>query len=590
MPIRQLKTKNNLLIYIIPILVALLVRIILLINWWDSPVRWYSNIGGLDMKAILWAGKCLYNRGSIFTLHRAFITTILLVNNGNHSIEAVVIIQLISGIIIAPLVAWCALRIWGKRYWALASGLLAALYAPALMYQVLVLKESMFLFFALLSLAAVLWAHKRNLSSRALWVCGIFSALPIICRVSALPFCGLSALWIIACLFKKLKSNKKYILYRTTFFVLGILTVFIPVSITTAYLTRGDYFMPIQTPFRYISKLGSINNPKSLNIPNVTTLEKPSNISISSTPQKSSKINKVSSFVLNMARKTPKFFSASEIPNNVNYYFLKYKLFPLQYLIGPLLLIPLAVTALILLFFNRGILRKESILFIFIFSYMLPICYFFPLARYRVILMPVFCMLAPYPVFAAWEAWHSKKHFLIFIPLVIWATILYINFPLDSSLRATDFVSYGKGMQFKTGKSASALPYFYKAYQMAPYKQMTVVNFADTLIKNRNAKDAVKILIPAFQKSPNNPAFRYYLGIASLYIGKAKQAEQLFNRINPDTMGNLKVQYYYYFGESLRVQNKGKAAAQLYQKAFNAKPNKQQRIILEKSLKACNGK
>ena len=221
---------------------------------------------------------------------------------------------------------------------------------------------------------------------------------------------------------------------------------------------------------------------------------------------------------------------------------------------------------------------------------MLPICYFFPLARYRLVLMPVFCMLAPYPVFAVWKAWHSKNLFLIFIPLVIWAIILYINLPLNSSLRATDFISYGKGMQFKTGKSASALPYFHKAYQMAPYKQMTVVNFANTLLKNRNAKDAVKILIPAFQKSPNNPAFRYYLGVASLYIGKAKQAEQLFNRINPDTMGNLKVKYYYYFGESLRVQNKSKAAAQLFQKAFKAKPNKQQRILLEKSLKACNRK
>jgi len=552
----KFKTKNNLLIYLVPALAALLVRIILLINWWDSPIRYYGNIRGLDMQFILQAAKWFYNGDIVFTAYRVLLFIILFFNKGMNSPETVIIIQLIGGIIVAPLVAWCTLRIWGKTYWALASGLLSALYAPALMYQLFVLKESILSFFALLSLAAVLWAHKRHFSAKSLWICGMFLAAACICRINAIPFCGLASIWIMASLFKKLKGKIKPVFIGSTFLGLGILTIFIPVSIINTYLTKGREVLPIQLPkMSYIAKVARIAKPVTMNAQAVHI------------PTTEIKASQKSTVIINMLRKSPKVFSASEIPNNVNYYFLKYKLFPLQYLVGPLLLIPLATTALILLILNRGALRKESILFVFIFSYMLPMCYFVPLARYRLILVLAFCMLAPYPVFAIKKAWHDKKNILILLPIVILAILLYINLPLDNFLRSTDFVSYGKGMQFKTGKPASALPYFYEAYKMAPYKQMTVVNLSDALLKDRNPKAAIAILLPAYKKSPKNLAYRYYLGIAYFFSAKAKEAEQLFSTINPDDMGALKDKYYFFYGASLRMQKKYKAAAELKQKA-----------------------
>jgi len=553
----KFKTKNNLLIYLVPALAALLLRIILLINWWDSPIRYYGNIRGLDMKTVLTTGQWLYNGVSTFTAYKALLCIILFFSKGMNSPETVVIIQLIGGIILAPLVAWCTLRIWGKTYWALASGLLSALYAPALIYQVLVLKESILSFFALFSLAAVLWAHKRHFSAKSLWICGMFLAVACTCRINALPFCGFASLWIIASLFKKLKGKIKPVFIGSTFLGLGILTIFIPVSILNIYLTKGNEFLPVPVPqISYVSIIARIAKPTSLNVQAVHI------------PKTEIKASQKSSVVINMLRKSPKVFSASEVPNNVNYYFLKYKLFPLQYLVGPLLLIPLATTALILLILNRGALRKESILFVFIFSYMLPMCYFVPLARYRLILVLAFCMLAPYPVFAIKKAWHDKKNILILLPIIIFAILLYINLPVNNFLRSTDFVSYGKGMQFKTGKSASALPYFYEAYKMAPYKQMTVVNLSETLLKNRNPKGAIAILLPAYKKSPDNLAYRYYLGIAYFFIAKAKKAEQLFSTINPNDLGDLKDKYYFFYGASLRMQKKYKAAAKLKQKAI----------------------
>ena len=577
----KLKTRNNLLIYVIPTVIALLARVSVLYDWWSLPVRWYSNIGGLDMSSILEVGTGFYDGKGVFTLYSVILGIILLLNNSRHSPETMVIIQLLIGIIICPLTAWCAFKLWGKAYWAAASGIIAALYAPAIMYQVLILKETVMLLFALLALAAVFRVHKRNFSSGALWICGIFLALPCMSRISALPFCGLASLWILAASLKKTGGGKKALISRAAFIMLGILTVFIPASIYNFKLSGGTYFLPVQAPVKYIAKLGAIIKPATLNLPADQPQAKA--VSTITTPKPAPKNN----FIVNMLRKAPAVFSASEIPNNVNYYFLKYKLFPLQYLIGPLFLIPLAITALILLILNRGIFRKESILFIFIFSYILPLCFFVPLARYRLIMTPVFCMLAPYPFFAAWKSYHSSKRFPALLPFVIWAIVLYINLPVDNFLRASDFVSYGKGIQYQSGKSAAALPYFYKAYEMAPYKQMTIVNLAETLLNNRKPAEAGKILLPAFQKDPANPAYRYYLGVASLYTGKPRQAEHLFSGIKPESMHNLIIQYYYYFGESLRSQKKYEAATKLYKEAIKFKPDKRQRILLERSLKDC---
>ncbi len=555
------ETKNNLLLYGIPTLAALLVRVILLINWWGSPVRWYSNIGGLDMQFILNAAKWFCDGGVIFTIYRAILAAVLFFNNGTDCSEAVVILQLAGGIIIVPLVIWCTLRFWRNRYWALSSGLLAALYAPALMYQVFILKESTLMFFAILSLAVVLWTHKNHFSSKSLWICGVFLALACVCRINALPFCGLASLWIVACLFKKNKHDQKTVIFRTSVLALGIFSVFIPVSIINIGLTGGRQFLPVPVPrVSYVSKVARVAGPVSMN-PVTAGVKK--------------KTVKKSSLAVNMLRKVPSVFSASEIPNNVNYYFLKYKLFPLQYFIGPFFLIPLAVTALVLLVLNRGILRKESILFIFIFSYMLPIIVFIPLARYRLVLTPVFCMLAPYPFFYLEKAWRGRKLFPALLTVVVLALVVYINLPLKVFLRSTDFVSYGKGIQFQTGKSAAAIPYFREAYKMAPYKQMTIVNLSEALLKNRQPKEALKILIQAYKKEPENLAYRYYLGIAYFFTGNPKKTEQIFRRINPEHMGSLKAKYYYFYEASLRMQKKYGAAAELRRKALKERNGQQ---------------
>ncbi|MDD5599221.1 MAG: hypothetical protein PHV82_14840, partial [Victivallaceae bacterium] len=359
----------------------------------------------------------------------------------------------------------------------------------------------------------------------------------------------------IASLFKKLGS-KKNVLIHTAFLTLGILTVFIPLSIFNGIVPAANkrIFMPFPVPkLNYIAEVSSKIQPADLNAPAAPAPSRP-------TP---SKFGKMVRLPLNMLSKAPAVFSASETPNNVNYYFLKYKLFPLKYLAGPYLVIPLAVTALIMLIFNGGILRKESILFVFIFSYMIPLCIFVPIARYRLVLVPVFCMLAPYPLLTAAKYRRSGKTLWAAIPVILWLLTAYMNLPLNSFLRAADFVSYGIGMQHKTGNPAAALPWFIKAYELAPWKQMTVINLADAFLKCRKPEKAVKILLPAFRQNPENTAYRYYLGIAYFFTREPEKAETLFKSIDPETMADLKPQYYFFYRQSLLARKKYKAADQL---------------------------
>lgn len=556
----KFKTQKNLLVYIIPAAAALLARTLLLINWWDSPVRWYCNINGLDMQTILKLGTLFYEEKCVFSFYNMFLAIILFFNNNVHSVETIIIVQLLSGVVAAPLVAWCTLRLWKRKYWAVASGLLMALYAPAMMYESVVLKESLFLFFALLSLFAVLKAHKVHFSPFSLFLCGILLALMVTYRVSGLIFCCFASAWILANIFKKLQKNRKKIFIRISFLASGIALVLIPFFIVSL-----ESFSSNNTYGKYLRNyiFSSRSSIESINVVNSkTSVEKNTK-----NTEVNNKINKAFSLLNNACKRIPPLFSASKIPNNVNYYFLKYKLFPLQYLVGPYLVIPLATVALLLLIFNGGILRKESILFVFIFSYMIPLCAFVPLARYRLVLIPVFCMLAPYPLFMAAKYLRAQKTLLASIPLFLWIMTAYINLPLNSFLRATDFASYGKGIQFQTGSSTEALPYFYQAYELAPWKQMTVINLADALLKCREPEKARAILIPAWQKSPDDLAYRYYLGIAYFFTREPEKAEKLFKSINPEDLGDLKPKYYFFYRQSLLAQKKYKAAAEISEKA-----------------------
>ncbi|MCP3964995.1 MAG: tetratricopeptide repeat protein [Lentisphaerae bacterium] len=573
------KFKKNFSVVLITLIVALLARVILFIFWLDNPLRYYDKVNGLDMQTLVGLGERLYNGSTIFTLHKFALAVFMWLNHGVPLPDGVIVLQLIMGIVTAGLTSWCVLRLKGDRTWAVMSGILAALYAPAMMYQVVVLKETFMTFFAFLAFAAILWSHRKHFSGISLYTVGILLALPCLCRVTALPFVGLGGVWLLAVIFKKFYSGKNIskIAIKTLIIALGVVSIFIPASVLNYRLTGGQQILPFNFNIRYAFNLGCNENVKTLSVK-----------AAPSAPDKSSNfLAKVTGFGSNFVKKVPLAFQAREIPNNLNYYFIKPLLPPLNYMIGPLLLLPLSVAGLFMVLFSRKCIRKEGILLVFIFAYLLPICFFYPLGRYRLVFYPVFCILAPYPLLYAIDKWRSKNsrdRIFISVPVLLYLIIFILSYPRGVFIRTSDYVSHGKAALAGSKKPVKGLPYFLTAYKMSPNNQSAVVNLVETLLRIDKPKEALAVAYKAHMNNPENNAFKYYSARLLLINKQYSQSEAVLNKLDPNSMGPLKIQYFYMLGQSLRQQGKYSKALKNYKKALAANPTTAQRELIERLI------
>jgi hypothetical protein len=585
-----LKDKRIVWALAVPMLIALIARITLFNSWLDSPIRFYSYVSGLDMPTILFIGSWLYNGFSIFTLYKFTIAMIMYFNSGQHCPEVLIIIQLLMGIGISGITAWITLKLSGKWLWAAVSGILAALYAPGMIYEVLVLKEIYLTFFSLLALAFVIWGRNRHYKPWIAFLTGIGLALPCLCRVTALPFCCFAGLWMTFYLFNHLrrKSKKWYkpLIFRILCAIAGVLVIFVPVTIFNYYNSSKRVPLPFHVGASYAVSLGKVKSPSSMN---VKIIDLKSSLKENSVQKKNAEDNSQSpivNFMSNFSRKLPLVFNQHEIPNNVNYFFMKDKLLPIKYMPGPSLLLPLAITALLLIIFSGRFLRRESLLLIYIIAFLFPICFFYPLGRYRLVLFPVFCMLAPYPFYFAWKLRNRYKNILILLPIpIIYAVVFMLSFPTKDGYRASDFIAYGKALEKKDRNPMRAIRFYRTAIKMRPDYQPAIINYCDSLLKTGQPQRAAALIMPHIMKNPQNNAYLYYGALAKFYSRQPAEAESLLRRI-PISQGHpLAVQYYYYLGETMRVQKKYKQALAEYQRALKCSPNASQGKMIINSVK-----
>ncbi|MFA7231618.1 MAG: hypothetical protein WC071_10145 [Victivallaceae bacterium] len=580
-----IKNKTLAAVVFIPLTVALAARLILLIFWWNSPVRYYSYVVGLDMPTILTIGGWLYHGFSVFTLYKFTIAMTMVFNHGHPCPEAIIIIQMLLGSLLSVIIAWITLRLTGKRLWAATAGTIAALYAPELIYESLILKETYMTFFSALALAGVLWGRKKHCTTAAMYISGILLALPCLVRVTAFPFCVMGSLWILWYALRKLRLKdcltKKIVFIRTAALILGIATLLGPATIFNRHNTARGINLPFYVGANYAISLGSVKNATSMNVPES---DLKANSNQDTTPELSTNVRKIFELVVNLLRKTPLVFNAYEIPNNVNYYFMKYKL-PVSLFFGPFLLIPLAVSALILIIITGKFIRRESILLLFIFSFLLPICFFYPLARYRLVLMPVFCVLAPYSIYYAINFIKRKKTLLAVLPFIIlYAAVCIVTFPYKAGLRSTDFIAYGKALEKMPNPPENPLIYYRAACEIAPANPVAVINYTDSLLKNRQPKTALQIIMPFHQKNPAHSGGLYYAGLTMLCNGYPAEAENIFNKINIEQLQPLRSQYYFYLAETLRLQKKYPDAKKIYAMALEAAVDQKQKNIIQHAL------
>jgi predicted Zn-dependent protease len=250
---------------------------------------------------------------------------------------------------------------------------------------------------------------------------------------------------------------------------------------------------------------------------------------------------------------------------------------------GPLLVIPLAFTAILFILCSWQWRRKEGLLLLYILAYSMPLVFFYPLARYRLIMYPAFCILMFYPFYQAYYQMKRRNTILLILPmLLLYVAVLLVTMPENISIRATDYVAYGKAIQYQAGKAtAESGEYFKSAFEQDPGCIPGYINYADNLIKMGQFQQANALLNNAYAMFDGNPGIAYYYGISLLGTRNPAKAESIFRKMPVPDSDGARSQYYYYLGEALRLQNKLPEALEAYKTGLQFATAKKKDILLQ---------
>jgi len=280
-------------------------------------------------------------------------------------------------------------------------------------------------------------------------------------------------------------------------------------------------------------------------------------------------------------------FKAFEISENLNYYFVREKLKPIGSMLGPLLLIPVATLGMLLLLFRRRFKGRANFLFIYLISFAAPMIVYVPLGRYRLVLLPVFCVFAGYAaIFIIRSILHFRKRHLALLMLALAYSLLFVfAVPRTIPLRAEDFVAYGNAMEISGKYDSSEISAAYRiARDINPDSISAAIYLANYLMKNSEFAEAGAVLKDVYESDPNNQLISINYASSLLGNGNAEKAEKILMGIPEPESRTSKVNYYYQLGESRRMQGKKIEAGICYQLALHYSDTDAQRQLINKVI------
>ncbi|MDR0931496.1 MAG: hypothetical protein LBM70_00535 [Victivallales bacterium] len=526
--------------------VAAAVRILLFAAYLDSPLRYFHLVPGLDMQSLLRYGQWGENGVQpVFTLHRTLVAIVYYLNGGMHSVLALSVIQLAGGVATAMLSAYAALHLWGNRRLALLTGLIAALYAPAAMYELTMLQESLLLLAFSASFAGLLWAHKHRFACQYGLILGVLLGLASIGRPTALLWVILAIVWSAWVIFRRQKQQ----VFRVFWIVGGVIAVYLSVSVLN--YRYNDRLSPFFSVLDYSASVNKLDENQA------------KNPALVSAPIQLFKIG------LKAVERLPKVFLAHEIPDNLNYYFIRDNFPELKLMIGPGLLIPFALAGLALILISGRFLRRDGVICIAIFALSLPICANYPMGRYRLILLLPFTLAA---VETARIALQKPRKLYLPLSLVLLLGAFLVNpFTRAKFYRSSDFVTWALALESQAGgkmtpESISAL---LEAYQ-GSNNEKVAMNLLIRLITLGKFSEAQGLINDALERNIGNPSLlHYYSALLHLEARDLKGTQIELSKCDPAALGEFTIKFYFLQGEVARISGRKTEAARLYQKALN---------------------
>ena len=200
---------------------ALALRVLFVLFFLSSPFRFYHCIPGLDMETLLRFGEWgVPGNPFFFTLHRLQVFLIWKLNGGEHAVLWHVLWQSLLGAAGAAMVAAVALKLTGKKYIALLSGVLWALNPVELMYEFTTLQDSLVNFGIILTIFAFLEARKRHFLPLYALAAGAAAGVAATGRPVAIGLVLTLGAWVLYYLYRRRLPVK-----RALYFACGVLAV-----------------------------------------------------------------------------------------------------------------------------------------------------------------------------------------------------------------------------------------------------------------------------------------------------------------------------------------------------------------------------
>ena len=563
---------NTYLVYLIPLAAALAARIVLFSSWMESPFRYYHRVSGLDMKTILNFVEAFSHGGSEFSIYKLFAFLCLKTGGG---VPAIILGQLILGLSTVLLITFISHRIFRNKLAAMISGTIAALYAPELMYESMTLIESVSVFISALSLGVLVLQADRPRSNYLFFIAGAAATLPSLMRFSGVLWTLLAVCWLIISNIRKERRNGIKVPVKSLGLPLaGMAAVLIPVSIINLMTISSLNPLPALPQAGYAIKTGVEMNFTGR--PFITN----QNLSRNS-------IGNITAKAKNYAEKFLCLFKAYEIPDNLNYYFVREFLKPLKDMPGPLLLIPFATLGMLIMIYRRRFSGESILLFIYLVSFAVPFTIFIPLGRYRLILLPVFCAFAGYAlIFIISSILHFQRKYLTLLILALAYSVLFkFAGPKTIPLRPEDFVAYGNAMEISEKYGSRDISGAYRiAHSINPASISAAIFLANHLMKNSEFAEAEEVLKDIYGSNPDNQTVSISYASSLLGNGNAEKAEKVLMGIPEPYSRTSKVNYYYQLGESRRMQGKKNEAKICYQLALHYSDTDAQRQLINKII------
>lgn len=564
-------------VFLVPFTVALLIRAVHFAAWAPSPFRLYNFLPGLDMLTHMVWGEQFASTGSFFSLYVTLPGMAMMAAGQETSALMVVVIQLFLGACTAGLTALICLWTLRRAWAAIAAGCLFALYGPPLIYETAVLKEPLNLFLMTSLLASIMWADKSGFRIPQMTLAGAIAALPPLLRFSGILWSTAAVAWLLGRWWLRVRSGGAADLKirKSAGSIGAVLAGAAVICLFFLVLKKGDAhgFLPGKEYTRYIVSAGAQKTMTSTSQP-----QSGKGLFDGAAPLVGKPV------LIHYLRKGLAVFSAVELPDNLNYYFMKHHLLHLEFLPGPLLLIPLGTAGLLWLLVSRVVVERRferfGALLLYAGAAIAPMVLFLPLARYRLVLVPLFCVGAVYPfVVSARMIWprgaaiRRSEVFGLGLFCACWLTLLGVGWKATSQglFRSEDFLSYGISLKKLDPGDDRILEYSAKALAAKPDSRTAAVYLSREMLSRGWFNKAVDVLAPFHQSNPKDATVAIDCAAAFLGLGQFERAEWILacvdvNAEPPQTRLNHLSQT----GECKLLLKKYSEAEDCFQKLYDA--------------------